>query len=67
MKDRTHDVAEVEALWLDEAERRADEIDRRESVLVSGDEVAPKARLLLETCRSDSRSDTVRDSTDTST
>jgi hypothetical protein len=38
---------ELRKLWLDEAERRATQIDRGEAVLVSGDEVARKARALL--------------------
>jgi hypothetical protein len=38
---------ELRKLWLDEAERRAAQIDRGEAVLVSGDEVARKARALL--------------------
>lgn len=39
--------AEVEALWLDEAERRSREIDNGAAVLVSGEEVARKARALV--------------------
>jgi putative addiction module component (TIGR02574 family) len=38
---------EIETLWLDEAERRAQEIDRGASALVDGDEVARKARALV--------------------
>ena len=38
--------AEVEALWFDEAERRAEEIDSG-TALVAGDEVAKKARALV--------------------
>ena len=38
---------EIETLWLDEAERRAREIDRGAAVLVDGDEVARKARALV--------------------
>ena len=38
---------EIETLWLDEAERRAQEIDRGAAVLVDGDEVARKARALV--------------------
>ena len=37
---------EVEALWFDEAERRAKEIDSG-TALVAGDEVAKKARALV--------------------
>ena len=39
--------AEVEALWIDEAERRAKEIDSGTAVLVAGDDVAKKARALV--------------------
>lgn len=39
--------AEVEALWFDEAERRAKEIDSGTTVLVAGDDVAKKARALV--------------------
>ncbi len=38
---------EIEMLWLDEAERRAQEIDRGASALVDGSEVARKARALV--------------------
>ena len=38
---------EVEALWLDLAERRAAEIDSGSAALVSGEEVMEKARALL--------------------
>ena len=38
---------EIETLWLGEAERRAQEIDRGTSALVDGDEVARKARALV--------------------
>jgi putative addiction module component (TIGR02574 family) len=38
--------SELEALWLDEAARRASEIDSGAAVLVSGTEVARKARAL---------------------
>jgi hypothetical protein len=40
-------ASEIEALWLDEAERRASEIDSGADVLVSGAEVARKARALV--------------------
>lgn len=39
--------AELPGLWLDEAERRAGQIDRGEATLVSAEEVAIKARALL--------------------
>lgn len=39
--------AEVEQLWLEEAARRADQIDRGEVKLVPADEVLAKARALL--------------------
>lgn len=39
--------AEIEALWLDEAEKRSAEIDAGADVLVSGEEAARKARALL--------------------
>ena len=39
--------AELRGLWLDEAERRAGQIDRGEAALVSAVEVARKARSLL--------------------
>jgi putative addiction module component (TIGR02574 family) len=39
--------AELEALWLDEAVRRAKEIDSGAAVLVAGEEVAKKARTLV--------------------
>jgi putative addiction module component (TIGR02574 family) len=38
---------EVRKLWLDEAERRAAEIDSGASTLIPGDEVSRKARALL--------------------
>ncbi|MEJ5208743.1 addiction module protein [Denitratimonas sp. CY0512] len=38
---------ELDTLWLDEAERRAADIDSGKVVLVSADEVAHKARALL--------------------
>jgi hypothetical protein len=38
---------EIRELWLDEAERRAREIDGGAAALVSGDEVARKARALV--------------------
>ena len=38
---------EIETLWLEEAERRSQQIDRGEVVLVDGDEVARKARALV--------------------
>jgi hypothetical protein len=38
---------ELEALWLDEAERRAEEIDGGAAALVEGEEVARKARALV--------------------
>lgn len=38
---------EIETLWLDEAERRAGEIDSGAAALVDGDEVARKARALV--------------------
>ena len=40
-------TAELEALWLDEAVRRAKEIDSGAAVLVAGEEVAKKARALV--------------------
>ena len=39
--------AEREQLWLDEAERRARQLDTGEATLVPGEEVARKARKLL--------------------
>jgi putative addiction module component (TIGR02574 family) len=39
--------SELEGLWLDEAERRASEIDSGADVLVPGAEVARKARALV--------------------
>jgi hypothetical protein len=39
--------AEREKLWLDEAARRAAQIDRGEVELISGEVVARKARALL--------------------
>jgi len=39
--------AELRGLWLDEAERRAAQIDRGEATLVPAEEVARKARALL--------------------
>jgi hypothetical protein len=44
--DRLSD-SEVASLWLDEAERRAREIDRGAAVLVPGAEVTQKARALV--------------------
>jgi putative addiction module component (TIGR02574 family) len=38
---------ELDTLWLDEAERRAADIDNGKVVLVPADEVARKARALL--------------------
>lgn len=38
---------ELEALWLEEAERRAKEIDAGAAELVDGQEVARKARALV--------------------
>ena len=38
---------EVQSLWLDEAERRANQIDRGEVSLVSVESVAPEARAIL--------------------
>jgi len=38
---------ELDALWLDEATRRAADIDSGKVALVSADEVARKARALL--------------------
>jgi hypothetical protein len=38
---------ELEALWLDEAERRAKEIDGSSTALVEGEEVSRKARALV--------------------
>lgn len=43
----TLNPAEREQLWLDEAERRASQLDSGEVSLVLGDEVARKARQLL--------------------
>jgi putative addiction module component (TIGR02574 family) len=40
--------AELMETWLDEAERRANEIDQGVVQLVSADEVSAKARALLE-------------------
>ena len=39
--------AEVQSLWLDEAERRANQIDRGEVSLVSAESVALEARAIL--------------------
>ena len=39
--------AELNKLWLDEAERRAAQLDRGEAVLVPAEEVARKAQALL--------------------
>jgi len=39
--------SELEALWLQEAERRASEIDSGAAALVEGTEVARKARALV--------------------
>ena len=39
--------SEVRSMWLDESERRADQIDRGEVALVSSDSVAQEARALL--------------------
>jgi len=39
--------SELEALWLQEAERRASEIDSGAAALVEGMEVARKARALV--------------------
>ncbi len=39
--------AELDNLWLDEAERRATDIDKGNILLVPDDEVARKARALL--------------------
>lgn len=39
--------AEIETLWLDEAGRRAREIDDGSVTLIPADEVAQKARALL--------------------
>ncbi|MFP5304208.1 MAG: addiction module protein [Gammaproteobacteria bacterium] len=39
--------AELDQLWLDEAERRAADIDSGKVKLVPGEEVARKARALL--------------------
>ena len=39
--------AELDELWLDEAQRRAAQLDRGESDALSGEEVAKKARTLL--------------------
>ena len=38
---------EIRALWLDEAERRAREIDTGVATLVSGEEVSKRARALV--------------------
>lgn len=39
--------AEIEEAWLDEAERRANEIDQGKVQLIPAEEVAQKARALL--------------------
>ena len=39
--------AELDALWLEEAQRRAEQLDRGEAGIVSAEEVARKARTLL--------------------
>ena len=39
--------AELDELWLDEAQRRAEQLDRGEADLLPGDDVARKARSLL--------------------
>ncbi|MCQ8118786.1 addiction module protein [Methylomonas rosea] len=39
--------AELHEAWLDEAQRRADEIDQGSVELISAEEVSAKARLLL--------------------
>ena len=39
--------AEVERLWLDEADRRAQQVDNGSATRVPGEEVARKARALL--------------------
>lgn len=39
--------AELQEVWLDEAQRRADEIDQGLVELISAEEVSAKARLLL--------------------
>ena len=39
--------AELQEAWLDEAQRRADEIDQGLVELISAEEVSAKARLLL--------------------
>jgi len=39
--------AELQEVWLDEAERRADEIDRGLVEMVSAEQVSAKARQLL--------------------
>ncbi|CAD6877020.1 MULTISPECIES: addiction module protein [Methylomonas] len=39
--------AELHEAWLDEAQRRADEIDQGLVELISAEEVSAKARLLL--------------------
>ena len=39
--------AELDDLWVDEAQRRAEQLDRGETDVVPGDEVARKARTLL--------------------
>ncbi|PPD21454.1 MAG: addiction module antitoxin RelB [Methylomonas sp.] len=38
---------ELQEVWLDEAQRRADEIDQGLVELISAEEVSAKARLLL--------------------
>lgn len=39
--------AELDDLWLNEAQRRAEQLDRGEADAVSGEEVAKKVRTLL--------------------
>jgi Putative addiction module component len=39
--------AELDALWLDEAQRRAKQIDRGEANVLTGEEVAREARTRL--------------------
>jgi Putative addiction module component len=39
--------AGVHALWLDEAERRADQLDRGEADVLPSEEIAKQARALL--------------------
>jgi putative addiction module component (TIGR02574 family) len=39
--------AELDAPWLDEAERRAEQLDRGEADMLSSEEVGRKARTLL--------------------